>query len=402
MRDPDRARVAHLLRRATLVVEPERIDRLAGLDESRAFADVLADAPADITVPGDVGFDAITPWWVERMTRPGSGLHERMTWYWHTLLPTHVAKVTHQPLVGTQLSMFRRLALTDVGSILHAFALDGALMQYLDANRSAVPTPNENLARELMELFTVGTGHYSEDDVRQAALAMTGWLVDLQTGEISFSDDNAHQGTTTFLGEERDWDVPSIVDRLLQHPATAVRHADLLHRMLVGTPATDPATDGEWWATQGLSIVPMVQRIVTSEAFAVNRLNRPKSPLEFYASVRSITRQSGSELWQLLFLGQAPYRPPNVGGWPVGDAWLSPASLMPRAQMLAAIDLDDPARAGDASTDEILDLCGIHELTPTTLAALEQVEDDREVENIDDLRRARLRLALASPEFQLA
>ena len=75
---------------------------------------------------------------------------------------------------------------------------------------------------------------------------------------------------------------------------------------------------------------------------------------------------------------------------------------MPRAQMLAAIDLDDPARAGDASTDEILDLCGIHELTPATLAALEQVEDDREVENIDDLRRARLRLALASPEFQLA
>ncbi len=402
-RDSNRARAAHLLRRTSLIVDPERIDELASMSREAAVASVLNDTADIATPPADLDFEGVVPWWVAEMVRPGSGLAEKMAWYWHTILPTHLAKITYQPLVAAQMQKFRTSSLANLGSILHQFVNDGALMQYLDASGSRPPTPNENLARELMELFTIGPGNYTENDVRSAALALTGWQVNLATGAISFDAANAFRGQVEFLGQLRSWDPTSIVDRLLAHPGTAQRHAGLLYEHLVGLPlpASEAAELGSWWSSQGLELRALIERILLSDAFDNSRLVRPRGPLEFYCAVRSIVGFGESELWRLLALGQAPYRPPNVGGWPDGAAWLTPAGLLPRTQMVANIDVASPT--GDLATvDGILDRCGMHEVSESTMEALTAVEDDSSLTNDDELRQARLRLALVSPEFQVS
>ena len=402
-RDSNRARAAHLLRRTSLIVDPKRIDDLAAMDRSEAVRSVVYDS-APIAVPSpDMGFEGVVPWWIGEMVRPDSGLAEKMAWYWHTILPTHVEKITFQPLVTAQMQMLRTSSLGSLGSLLHRYVNDGALMQYLDASGSRPPTPNENLARELMELFTVGPGNYNENDVRNAALAMSGWQVNLTTGAISFDPANAFSGQVEFLGQVASWDVTSIVDRLVAHPATAQRHAALLYAELVGVPPSPAEASelGAWWSSQGLELQPLIERILLSDAFDHSRLVRPRSPLEFYCAVRSIIGFGESELWRLLELGQAPYRPPNVGGWPARSAWLAPAGLLPRTQMVSNVDVAAPT--SDLTTvDGILDRCGLHEVTESTMAALVAVEDDPNVTNDDELRQALLRLAFASPEFQVS
>ena len=240
--------------------------------------------------------------------------------------------------------------------------------------------------------------------MRSVALALTGWDVDLATGVVSFDESVAHGAPVTFLGETKIWRARSVVDRLVADAATHARVAGLLYTSLVGAePTPEQAAElGTFWAGVGLDVRPLVRHILLGDDFKQSRLCRPRSPLEFATAVRSIVGHSESELWRLLLLGQAPFHPPNVGGWPSGEAWLTLASLMPRAQMVASLDFIDPISGATSSVDGILDRCGIHEITNVTLAALRQVEDDPQVGTEETLRQARLRLVLASPEFQLS
>lgn len=411
-RNPDMAAAAHLVRRTSMGVHPERIEAAASKSWDDAIDDVLEQPWPDGTatpVPtfDDEDWEGAALWWVNQMTLPDSSLGDRMTWFWHGHLTTNANKV-EQPFVGPQLDLLRRNALGNFRTMLQEFVVDAALLQYLDGEGSVASNPNENLGRELMELFTIGAGNYTQNDVRAAARALAGWVIEETDGapgwRVRFERQNAFIAPIQFLGEQADWDTEMVVDRLCDDPSTHARISSKLWRHLVGTWLTpEAAADlGAFWASKDLEILPLVERILRSDEFASSRLSRPRTGLEWWCGFQTaIGRDETDELWQLQVLGQRPYGPPNVGGWPDDDRWLGPGSMLGRMAQLWNIDAYEVFGTDPAPIDEILDRCAIHEVSPSTLSTLESVSTRTD---LSDEARHHLRwgVALSSPEFHLA
>lgn len=410
-RDADRAAAAHLLSRTAMSVHQDRVDELAGLDHDAAVSQVLDHRRTDAQGGGrapvtEDTIDTIS-WWVDRMCHPDTGLTDRMAWFWHGLLTSSRYKVSENSLVAEQLDHLLTNGRGDFRELLHGFVTGGALLDYLDGSGSTAARPNENLARELLELFTIGRGNYDENDVRAAARALAGWVV--EDGTVEFRRENAFIAPLIFLGDQADWDTGSVVDRLCDHPATAVRVAGRLWTDLTGT-APAPATAielGSWWQDRDLAIEPLVERILADQAFVDGRRTRPRTGLEWFCAARAaigLGREPvDGDVWRLERLGQLPYDPPNVGGWPRDDRWLSAGSLLARAEAVQDLDADIVPADID-TTDEILDACAIHDISPTTLDAIEAVGHGQEADANDpaSIRVVRWRLALSSPEFNLS
>lgn len=373
------------------------------MDRAAAVAQIMnAPASTDRATPAEKSDETVT-WWLRQIGAPTSGIHERMSFFWHGLIPTNRHAVSWHELVATQLNMLRSHALGNYRDLLQDFVIDGAMIRYLDADSSSAKRPNENLARELMELFTTGLGHYNEGDVRQAALAMTGWRVDRDTYAVSFKPDRAYTEPVTFLGETKKWDVASIVDRLCDHPATAARVASLLWYHFTGKELTGgpKAELGAWWQGQNLEIRPLVERILMDDQFWADDYARPRSGFEYYAAAQNILGLDPTELWQARNFGQLPYEPPNVGGWPVGARWLNPDSMLRRSEMLFNIDFREISGGTSASIDEILDRCGIYVVSDETLAVLNGAAANPDEIGQEGVVQLQWRIALSSPEFQL-
>ncbi|MEM7324258.1 MAG: DUF1800 family protein [Actinomycetota bacterium] len=401
-RDPDLATAALLARRATFRTDQELVANLAGRQRAEAV-DAVLNAPynTDQAPVVEKSDDTVT-WWLERIAAPGSGLHERLAFFWHGLLPTHRYSVGWQELIPTQLNLIRNNALGNFRDLLQGMVIDGAMIRYLDADSSSKRRPNENLARELMELFTTGIGHYSEDDVRQAALAMTGWRVDRDTYAVWFDPDRAYDQPVTFLGETKKWDVASITDRLCDHPATAARIASLLWYYFIGSEITGDAKAelGLWWQGQELEIKPLIQRILNEDAFWADHYTRPRTGFEFFAAAQNLLQFDSTKLWQSRNLGQGLYEPPNVGGWPVGVRWLNPDSLLRRSEALFSLDFREIPGGVTATVDEILNRCGLYVVSDETLAALNAANNPEGIGE-EGVVQLQWRIALSSPEFQL-
>ncbi|MGI9597893.1 MAG: DUF1800 family protein [Acidimicrobiales bacterium] len=401
-RDPDLARAALLARRATFRADPGLITGLAGLDRAAAVAQVMNAPPSpDRATPAEKSDETVT-WWLRQIGAPNSGLHERMSYFWHGLMPTHRYAVSWQELIATQLNMIRDSALGNFRELLQGMVIDGAMIRYLDADSSSAKRPNENLARELMELFSTGLGSYNEGDVRQAALAMTGWRVDKESYAVYFDPERAYHEPVTFLGETKKWDVASITDRLCDHPATAARIASLLWYHLTGK-QIDPAARAElgvWWQGQNLEIRPLVERILSDDAFWADHYARPRSGFEYYAAAQNILGLDPTELWQARNLGQLLYEPPNVGGWPQGERWLNPDSMLRRSEALFNVDFREISGGETASIDEILNRCGIYVVSDETNAALNAASNPDEI-GPGGVVQLQWRIAMSSPEFQL-
>jgi uncharacterized protein (DUF1800 family) len=403
-RDPERAAVAHLLRRSAMCAHPARIEALTDRSWSDAVDDVLTSSITTGTEPPPISDDwgDTVGWWVDRMVAEDTGLVDRMTWFWHGLLTTNAYKVSESSLIGTQLAVVRGNALGNFRQLLQEFVVSGALLEYLDASWSMASNPNENLARELMELFTIGRGHYSQDDVRAAARALAGWVV--EDGVVEFRRENSFRAPLIFLGQQADWDTASLVDRLCDHPATAARIGARLWSQLVGVPLTPDAASelGSWWQERDLEIMPLVERILRDPAFAASTMVRPRSAIEWFCALRAATGLDGSESWYLDSLGQMPFLPPNVAGWPDGDRWLSAGSLLGRASVVHGLDL--AALVGDGSTvdvNRLLDACGLWSVSASTRQALDGVAGTAEL-SPEGAHLARWRLVLTCPEFHLS
>ncbi|MGH1491788.1 MAG: DUF1800 domain-containing protein [Acidimicrobiales bacterium] len=401
-RDPEMAKAALLARRATLRADSALIGALVGKDRAEAVAQIL-NAPIDADqVASTEKSDETVTWWLRKIGAPGSGLHERMTFFWHSLIPTHRHSVGWHQLVATQLNMLRANALGNFRDLLQAVVIDGAMIRYLDADSSSAKRPNENLARELMELFTTGIGHYNEGDVREAALGMTGWRVDRDTYAVWFDPERAYNEPVTFLGETKKWDVASITDRLCDHPATAARVASRLWYHLTGKEIEGAAKAelGVWWQGQNLEIKPLVERILTSDEFWADHYARPRSGFEYYAAAQNILGLDPTKLWQARNLGQLLYEPPNVGGWPRGERWLNPDSMLRRSEMMFNVDFREVSGGETATIDEILDACAIYVVSDETMAALNSAPNPEKYGPEGGVQ-LQWRIAMSSPEFQL-
>jgi len=379
------------------------IDQLVGLDRSAAVAAIL-DKPVDeAQAPVSGKSDKILTWWFGRISEGVNGLQDRMTFLWHSIIPTHRHSAGEQELVGVQLNTLRSRALGNYRDLLQAMMVDPAMLKYLDADSNRAKTPNENLAREVMELFSLGIGQYTEDDVRAAALALAGWRVDKDNNMAWLDPKRAYEGELTILGETKQWTSADLVDKLCDHPATAARIASRVWYHFTGvTPSGEQRSElGAWWQAQNLEIRPLLERIFHDEQFWAQHYARPRSGFEWYTAAQRILQFDTDENWRPRNLGQLPYEPPNVGGWPEGDRWLNLDSMLRRSEQLFSVDFRDIPMGNTATVEEILNQCGLFVVDDSTVAALESAGagvDDVSEESFVELR---WRIALSCPEFQL-
>ena len=280
-------------------------------------------------------------WWLAEMLATRSPFTERMTLFWHNHFTSSLQKVRSPPLMHRQNALLRRHALGYFGELLHAVSRDPAMIVYLDSATNRRGQPNENFARELMELFTLGEGKYSEQDIREAARAFTGWSIEPQTGEYRFRPRQHDDGVKQVLGRAvRSGD--EVLDVLLAQPATAEYLAARLWRELV-SPQPKPeelARVAAAFRGSGYEIRAAMRALLLTPAFWApeNRGVLIKSPTDL---VVGTMRQFGIEVsdplpfvFLMRALGQDLLSPPNVKGWPGGEAWINSTTLLARKQYL--------------------------------------------------------------------
>lgn len=386
-----------------MVADPASVDHFADRGWNDGVHELIDEARRSTQDPGKPpvteDWPEVVTWWIERMASPDSGLLERLTWFWHGLLTTGAPKVGSAVLVGRQLAMLRSHATGTYRDLLHAYVTDGALLEYLDGSYSMAANPNENLGRELMELFTIGAGTYTEDDVRAAARALAGWVV--KDDSVEWRRDHAFVAPLMFRGVQDRWDTTLIVDHLCDQPETAVNVGSRMWQTLLGTRLTPEgaAELGAWWQSTDLDVLALVEKILTDPSAEESRLNKTRTGVEWFLAFGAAIGDVNVDPWALERLDQMPYYPPNVGGWPEGEHWVSPGSLLGRLSMIANLDGESVAGAGRA---EVLDRCGLFELLPTTAAALEDLQRDLAQPSPETIGNLTWRLALSSPEFNLS
>jgi uncharacterized protein (DUF1800 family) len=275
-------------------------------------------------------------WWIDRMVRTTYPLQEKLTLFWHD----HFATAEQDtPLMLAQNKLFRRRALGSFRDLLGDVTRDPAMQLFLSLADSTKDAPNENYARELMELFTLGTG-YSERDVREAARALTGFTSDWHddgTVTISYEDDEHDDGVKTLLGRRGRFGVDEVLDLVTAHPNHAPFLVAKLWSYFVATPpsrATLRALVATYRAG-GLRIKPVVRAILEHPQL-YRELDAPdlvKCPVVYVAGA---LRTTGSHIveaypvWLLSAMGQQPFQPPSVAGWDWGPAWMSSNAMRQR------------------------------------------------------------------------
>ncbi len=298
-------------------------------------------------------------WWQFRCLFTPDPLQEKLTLMWHNHFATSNLKVQDLQLMLQQNELLRQHARGPFGQILRAILLDPAMLIWLDASSNRQGHPNENLARELMELFTLGIGNYSEIDVKQAARALTGWSI--KAGEVSFKPEHHDSEIKTVLGQTARLNASSLVELLLEHEATSRRLAWRLCDLLMGEQIVSAAAMEEL-ATglrdHQLDIGWAVATILRSELFfsGANIGSRVSTPVEHIVSCTHSLELLDKPPSTLILadwcsrLGQELFRPPNVGGWPGGRGWLNSRTIIGRANFGAALlsgELHSPTQPAD-------------------------------------------------------
>jgi uncharacterized protein (DUF1800 family) len=309
--------------------------------EFEPTAKLLADAAVSSNDPG-----RLKAWWVYRMLFGPDPLTERLALVWHDHFATSNLKVNDLGAMHRQNDTFRKLARAPFGELLRASVREPALLMWLDAPANRKGHPNENLGRELMELFTLGLGHFTEADVKDAARALTGWTV--EDREYHFKATAHDDGSKTLLGKTGPWTGDDLVRMLLEHPATADRLAWRLCGLFFGEGQPGPeavkALAADLRAHQ-LDVGRAVETILRSRAFfaAANLGARVQSPVEFVigaARALELAEPPPSTLaladWAAR-LGQDLFYPPNVGGWPGGRSWVTTRSAVGRSNFAASL-----------------------------------------------------------------
>jgi uncharacterized protein (DUF1800 family) len=293
-------------------------------------------------------------WWVGEMLSTPSPLTERMTLFWHNHFVSSQQKVKLAGLMYRQNVTLRAQALGNFGSMLHAVARDPAMIVYLDSAQNRKGAPNENFARELMELFTLGEGNYGESDVKEAARAFTGWSLDRERGEFVFRRLVHDYGSKTVLGRTGNLDGDDVIDILLAQPSTAEFVSRKLWREFV-SPDPDAAEVKRIAARfrdSGYDIKTAQYALLTSDAFYAreNRGTLVKSPVDLVVgTLRQFGMHPGDTIPFAVAaagMGQNLFAPPNVRGWPGQEAWINTSRLLARKQFLDRLMRAEGTAAG--------------------------------------------------------
>jgi uncharacterized protein (DUF1800 family) len=372
-----------------------RVRKSAGQEARRAQRQELAGQAHQLGV-----------WWLDRMAAVNAPFPERMTWFWHGHFATSVRKVKFAQLMYQQNDTLRRLGRGDFRILAQAMIVDPAMLVWLDGGGNRVGRPNENLAREFMELFSLGVGDYSENDVRQAARALTGWRVNHTSDTATFAEAAHDPGPETVLGTSAGYDAAGLVDLLLRQPAAPRYLAGRIWARFVSDTPPDPATLDRLVGAYGANhdITALLAEAVRSPAFRDPASALVREPVLWLVGALRALRLPASALpapaltQALTGLGQVPFTPPSVGGWPAGVPWLTTAAALTRfrcAQVLAGAGDITPVSgtAPGGRIDATAALLGLAGFTDRTAAALRPLVNQP---------AALVGVALSSPEYTVS
>jgi uncharacterized protein (DUF1800 family) len=344
----------------------------------------------------------LTTWWLDRMVLADFSLQEKATWFWHGHWATSIKKLNFALPMYKQHQTLQKYALGNFDEMVTAMLDDGALQFWLDGQENTAKSPNENLARELMELFTLGVGRYSETDVKELSRALTGIQVARTSGEVSFKKNRFDNGIKSILGVSQNFDRTSAGKFLVSQPNSKRFIAERVWFRYMSSQYALPADTKIESAFEGREIRELLLALASSEAMRDSRHELVKSPVEWFVAVCRALNITPSKLTKnsallnfLNKLAQVPFDPPNVGGWPTDDAWLSSASAQFRASfatwLVAQGDLSPIENlAPGERVQKTADLLGVVEWSSRTKSALEG--------NVKSSKRLIL-LAICSPEY---
>jgi uncharacterized protein (DUF1800 family) len=295
--------------------------------------------------------------WMSKMVNSSAQLREKMAFFWHGHFACRNLNVLYQQQL---LNIIRQHALGNFGTMLKAVSRSAAMLNFLNNQQNRKDHPNENFAREVMELFTIGRGNYSESDVKEAARAFTGWTANFQ-GEFVFRRFQHDFGSKTVLGRSGNFEGEEVLNILLEEKKTAVYITTKLYRFLVNE--IPDAKHIQWLSDRfyknGYEIGPLLEDIFTSDWFFESKHigTRIKSPIELLAGIRRLLPMQIEEAsGQLLLqrgLGQVLFYPPNVAGWPGGKTWIDSSSLMLRMRVPRLLLGEDEWNIGGKTDDDV-------------------------------------------------
>ena len=301
-------------------------------------------------------------WWANRMVATHHPLEEKMALFWHGHFAVNEAKVRDYRKTYGQLQLFHKYGTGNFRDLLVAVAQDPAMLSFLDAGVNVKGAPNENFAREIMELFTMGVGNYSEKDVREGARAFTGWnYVDLK---FVVNKDKHDDGSKTFLGSTGNFDGVDVIDIILKQPVTARFIAGKMYRFFVRQDLTPELQEklGAVLRNNNYQIAPFLETVFLSRDFysPASVGTQIKSPVQLAISTfkkLGLTEVPGVPDFNVATgtLGQRLFSPPTVAGWSEGRSWMTPGLLLERGNFIRDVLFPDinfiaPDRA-NASAD---------------------------------------------------
>ena len=302
-------------------------------------------------------FDALRFWWLECMRTGSACVREKLTLFWHGHFATSQTKVRFNHLMLVQNETFRRLGTGPFRELCAAMVKDPAMLVWLDGRESRAKAPNENFAREILELFTLGEGNYTEEDIREAARCFTGWVVDPENGESMFVPLRHDDGRKKLLGKSGKFGAEDAVDIICSQPHCAeFLAANLWEFYAYPQPAPDLVRSlAAHYRKNNLRTGELLREIFTHPEFYSTRARATqiKSPVQWMVqAARETGRQllpSGMALPLAAELGQNLFMPPSVKGWDGGTAWINSATLIQRSNTARLFTVAAPPLPDEAA-----------------------------------------------------
>jgi uncharacterized protein (DUF1800 family) len=407
----ERTLIARYFHRFAFAPRPGEFVEAVNLGAKSALARILESQPNSKIVPPK--FEALGPrppagiarsewslkmsaqrtdlvsWWLDQMASVDSPFIERMTWFWHGHWATSMSKVEYANSMYVQNQIFRNFAIGDFRLFAKKMILDGALQYWLDNQTNTVKAPNENLAREVMELFTLGVNRYSETDIKEVARALTGYSVDRESGEVQFNVTRHDNSRLNILNKSGNFDALNLMDLLVERDDCAQFIAERLWYRFVSdeTQLTDRTIQDSF---KERDLMKAILTLANHSGMTDEKNSMVKPPLEwFIGACRSLNVLPSKIAKSQIILGyldrfaQKPFYPPNVGGWPSGEIWLTAANAQYRIEMAQLIvKAADLSAISNISLNKrasfLADLLGIGEWSARTKSALIASQTDPE------------------------
>ncbi|MBV8300793.1 MAG: DUF1800 domain-containing protein [Candidatus Dormibacteraeota bacterium] len=337
-----RGRAAHLLRRAGFGYTSDQLDSAAAMTYSDLVESVVSQSPEPLPLPATATSAQVIGGWYEHMATTAAQFPERMTLFWHGLLTSDRQSAGKRPYVVIQNQTWRQAGLQDFRSLLVAATFDPLMLRYLNGAQSTAAAPNENYSRELMELFTLGAGNYTETDVREGARALSGIRVVAGRGLLVRRLHD--QGTKTYLGRSGNLGPDDVIDAILAQPACAEHiAARALAEFCMPSPPQDLVqTVASQFRGSDYDIRTLMRSVFLSDAFLSPQAYRSlvRSPAQYaVAALRlvNVPRLAATAARPAALMGQDLYNPPNVGGWPLSTGWISSGAVLARLNFAARV-----------------------------------------------------------------